>query len=171
MISYQLKLSRNKIFVIGVALILVFITINRVNFIIGSNFTKGTIIKLQTVRGSKGYTSIVPIVRFVDEQKYLYTFRGEREDSDYKIGEKVTVVYKVKDPSDAAVFSFIGFILSPLIYALLPLLFLAAAVYSFIAKNETVTFSIRGIVKNKSSDLQSFNDSDKFINRSIGDKK
>ena len=159
-----MKLNRNKIFGIGFAIIVLFITINRVDFLIGSTFTKGKVIRFKDVPFGRGITTKVPIIQFSARQE-IHTFQGEIN-SELKAGEEIEVVYKLDDPLNANVFSFVGFILTPMIYALLPLLIFAAAIFSFLNKNETVTFSMKGISRNRPVDLKSFNAEENLPNPS-----
>lgn len=161
-------LNRNKIFGIGVAIIALFITINRVDFLIGSSFAEGKVVKVRKWSGSRGRSYFAPIVSY-SVGANSYTFQGETY-SELNVGEEVSVVYK-NDLSVAEVFSFVGFVMTPLIYALLPLLILTAAIYSFIEKNETVAFSIKGITKNKPLNFQSININEDLSVKSIGNKR
>ncbi len=99
------------------------------------------------IRHRNGYRSSFSIIRFYTEDGNEFTFSAERN-YELPIGEKVKVIYK-EDGTDAEVFSFIGFFLSPMIYGLTPLILWAAASLSFIAKGESVTFSFKGVRKNK----------------------
>ncbi|MGZ4034362.1 MAG: hypothetical protein ACXVPU_09430 [Bacteroidia bacterium] len=161
-----MKLNRNKIFAIGVIIVLLFITVNRLDFIIGSKFTSGKVIKIHKWEGRRSQW-FAPVIQFSDD-KYIYTFEGETN-SDLGVGEEVSVVYKLADPLNARVFSFVGFILSPMIYSLIPFALLAAAVYSFIEPYETVTINMQGISRNKSTGPVQFKNT--HINKSIDTKK
>lgn len=144
-----IKLNRNKIYLIGVTTIFVFVIINRINFIVGSKFTTGQVIKTKswstrTVRdGGTSYTA--PIVKFVD-QNYEITFQGKTNDY-LKPGEFVKVIYKADDQSNAVIFSFIDFLLPSLLYSLIPLLLLSAATFSFIESTDIVEINLKKSIK------------------------
>lgn len=144
-----IRLNRTKIYLIGVATILVFVVINRVNFIIGSKFTVGQVIKIKSwstrnYRGGGSYYT-APIVKFTDHMNEM-TFQGETNE-DLKPGEFVKVIYKSDDQSDAKIFSFIDFMLPPLLYSLIPLLLLSAATFSFIESTDLVELNIEKMYK------------------------
>jgi hypothetical protein len=144
-----IRLNRNKIYLIGVVTILLFVIINRINFIIGSKFTIGQVIKTKSWStrnwrgGSSYYTA--PVVKFND-QHYEITFQGEGNE-DLKPGEFVKVIYKSDDQSNAKIFNFIDFVLPPLLYSLIPFLLLSAATFSFIESTDFVEINLEKLYK------------------------
>jgi len=123
-----LKLTRNTIFFIGLCLILVYVAVNRLNFIRLGNFTNGKVYNI--VKTSGNHTS--PVIEFSTDS-LIVKFHSET-DEDLEPGQQVEVIYQRSDPRNAKVYSFIGFWLSPLLYCILPVIVLAAAVYSFLSK-------------------------------------
>jgi hypothetical protein len=144
-----IKLNRNKVYIIGVAAILAFVAINRLNYIIGSKFATGKVINThkwstRTWRGG-GSNFTAPIIRFRDGD-YEITFTGETND-ELTPDETVKVIYKADDPTEAEVFDFTGFLLPSLLYSLIPLLLLSAAAFSFIDAKEIVVIHVEKMYK------------------------
>lgn len=144
-----IKLNRNKIYFLSVVIILLFVIINRINFIYESNFAEGKVIQMvnrssySTLHGVTAYA--VPVIKFRDGYSDI-TFEGERN-ADITVSETVKVVYKKDDPEKAEVFSFGGFLAPVLIYALLPLLLISAAVFSFLDSKELIVIDYEKFYK------------------------
>jgi hypothetical protein len=134
------QLNRNRIFFTGFGVILLFLLINRLDHMIGTRITTGQVIgerkwhSYSYREGTTNYTA--PLVRFSDGTS-LFTFEGITN-MEVKGGEKLSVIYKIDDPQQAGIYTFTGFWLSPLIYCLIPLLLLGAAVFSFLTASEYV---------------------------------
>jgi hypothetical protein len=138
------KLSRNKIYLIGVTVILLFVIINRANFIYGSKFTTGKVIRIGKLSiqeyGHVGTSMSVPIIQFFNNSNVI-TIEGEKN-ADLTIGEEVKVVYKKDNPESAAVFSFGGFLVPGLLYSLIPLLLISAATFSFLDPSDLIVIDV-----------------------------
>ncbi len=133
------ELNRNKLFLIGVGIVFLYLLLNRVDYIFGSNTTKGEVVRIRSWTGRRSsYTA--PIVKFSTETDNI-TFQGTTN-MDATVGEMVDVIYKVDDPTNAEIYSFIGFWLSPLIYCILPLILLTAAAFSFLTASDILIFTI-----------------------------
>lgn len=142
-----MKLNRIHILLIGVAVVILYLFLNRLDFIWGSNITSGQVIRFEKwnaklhTDGNLLYTSDglpfkAPLIEFIHEGQE-YTFMGE-SDVEVKLNEQVQVIYKLSDPKDAEIYSFTGFWLTPIIYSLLPLMIVIAAVFSFLKPNDTI---------------------------------
>lgn len=132
----MIELNRKKIYLLGVAAIVALLFASRLDFIIGSSFTQGEVLDFESGRSVKW-----PIVEF-QHNNYIYTFEGVSND-DLEMNEKVKVIFKQDDPSDARVFSFVGFLLPPLLWSILPLVLWTAAVYSFLTKKTIIQVPFR----------------------------
>jgi len=124
----------------GCGLLIIFISLNRIHFLIGSKFATGKVVRWRQYRA---YST--PIIQFTDAN-YLITFAGEAN-TDLETDDPVTVIFKKDDPTDAQVFSFAGFVMRPMIYALIPLMLLAAAVYSFLDPRDVVILRMQSFYK------------------------
>jgi hypothetical protein len=134
-----IKLNRNKLFLIGVGIVFIYVLLNRVDYIFGSNITTGEIVRIRSWSGNRSsYTA--PIVKFSTETNEI-TFQGTTN-MDASEGETVDVIYKANDPTNAEIYSFVGFWLSPLIYCILPLILLTAASFSFLTASDMLIFNI-----------------------------
>jgi hypothetical protein len=134
-----ITLNRNKVFFIGLGIIFIFLLLNRIDYIIGSTTTTGKVqyVRHWTSRSSR-YTA--PVIEFQTED-YEIKFQGETN-MPLHAGETVNVIYKIKDPTNAEVYSFIGFWLSPLLYCILPLIFLVAITFSFLTHSDVFVVNI-----------------------------
>lgn len=134
-----IKLNRNKLFLIGLGIIFVFLLLNRIDYIFGSATTVGKVIYVKnwTYRSSR-FTA--PMVQFQTETQEI-TFQGETN-MNLKNGETVDVIYKTNNPTNAEVYSFVGFWLSPLLYCILPLIFLVAIIFSFLTDSDVFVVNI-----------------------------
>ena len=150
-----LRLSRNQLFLAGTGIILFFIVLNRLVYISGSAITTGKVIGIQygNSRSNYVYSSnryregsySFPVIQF-NADSLRITFSGEHN-VDLAAGETVSVIYKKKDPSQAKVYSFSGFWMAPLLYGLLPLLILAAVVFSFLEPKDHIQLIAGGKIK------------------------
>ncbi len=125
-----IKLNRNNIFLIGLFIIFIYLVLNRVDYIIGSNTTEGEVIK------TRNHESII---KFQTDSKEI-TFHGTTIMT-LEIGEKVRVIYKVENPKNAKIYRFSGFWFIPILYCLLPLMVLTAAAFSFLAPSNIIIIS------------------------------
>jgi hypothetical protein len=149
-----LKLNRNKLFTLGLFIIVIFLSINRLNRFIGAGFTEGQVVEIIKSSNRISYNSYdnsydrlnaqtnynFPIIQF-STKSLSFKFQ-DISNSNVKIGEKVKVIYKKNNPENAEVFTFWGFLFSPILYCLIPLLVLAAAVYSFLSKSEFIEITL-----------------------------
>lgn len=151
----NLTLSRKHIFLSGIVIILLFITINRISMMAGSATAAGKVVSIKTGSYQRSYvynggyhsagSYSAPVIQFETDNSTI-TFTGERN-VELEYGAPVTVIYKKANPTDAWVYSFSGFWMAPLIYGLIPLLVLAAAVYSFLSKKDRLQIAIGKTMK------------------------
>jgi hypothetical protein len=133
------KFSRPQLLLAGTALVIVFVCISRFDFIFNSKQTTGTVIRVRT-SGRGHYNS--PLVLFETESSQI-TFSGE-DNTFYELQEKVPVIYKVNDPTDAYIYTFVSFWLSPLLYCLFPIIILTALIFSFISSGDYIQAELSG---------------------------
>lgn len=135
-----MKLNRIHILFIGLGIIVLYLFLNRFDFIWGSSTTTGKVIGFEKWVARTGRISFrAPIIQFSTDNEQL-TFQGET-DMDIKLGETVEVIYKPSNPTNAEVYTFAGFWLSPIIYCLIPLIILIAAAFSFLKPSDTITIN------------------------------
>ncbi len=131
----------------------IYLVLNRVDYMIGSETTTGNVIRIKKWYSRGSYSA--PVINFKTEL-YNVTFQGETN-MDVEVGDKVKVIYKTEYPSDAEVFSFVGFWLAPLLYCLVPLMVLAAAVFTFLEKNTSYNIYVgRGMKFSKSKIVEKY---------------
>lgn len=138
-----IKLTRMQVFYISLAMMLLGLLIYKLSFIIGSETTTGEVvgIKSWSTRGRYPGSYSAPVVKF-NAQKHDITFQGETN-MDIQYGEKVTVIYKTDDPTDAFIYSFVGFWLVSLMYcSIFYLLLIATAIFSYLKKDESLRINI-----------------------------
>ena len=125
------------------ATMLLGLLIYKFSFIIGSETTTGEVvgIKSWSTRGRYPGTYTAPVVKF-NSKAYEVTFQGETN-MGVQYGAKVTVIYKTDDPTDAFIYSFVGFWLVSLMYCcIFYFLLIATAIFSYIKKDESLEINI-----------------------------
>jgi len=138
-----IKLTRIQVFYTSLAMMLLGLLIYKLIFIIGSVTTTGEVVKIKSWSTGGRYpgTYRAPIVKF-NTDKYEVTFQGETN-MDIKYGDKVTVIYKTDEPTDAFIYSFVGFWLISLMYcSIFYLLLIATAIFSYLKKGESLLIHI-----------------------------
>jgi len=142
-----IKLNRKNIFIIGLVTIALFLFINRLDYIFNSNISSGQVIDIKTwfTRGKYGGSYSVPIIVFYTDTLKI-TFQGVTN-MDLKIGESVDVIYKTSKPTDAKVYSFIGFWFLPVFYCIIPFMLLNAIVFSFLSVRDRITIDFNTFFK------------------------
>lgn len=134
-----ITLNRNKVFFIGLGIIFVFLLLNRIDYIFGSTTTVGKVVSVKKWKyRSSRFTA--PMVKFQTETHEI-TFQGETN-MNLQNGETVDVIYKINNPTNAEIYSFVGFWLSPLLYCILPLIFLVAITFSFLTRTDVFVVNI-----------------------------
>ena len=128
------NLNRDKIFFIGVAIIILYLFLNRLDFIINSRFTNGQVVDTRywSSGGRSGGSFSAPIIQF-ELDSFIYKFQGETN-TNLENGLQVRVVYKKSDPSNARVYNFFGFWFVPALESALIVMLLGAVVYSFLSE-------------------------------------
>lgn len=150
-----LVLNRATLFVIGIVVIVFYLVLNRIHFMEGTAITKGEIIGLEGY-SNRGPVYAPPMVHFITDSIDI-TFHGETN-TDYREGEIVPVIYKLDNPSDAYIYSFLGFWLGPVLYCILPLMVLTAVVFSFMGERDRIVLRFERFLfwKNRNADTQFF---------------
>jgi hypothetical protein len=138
-----IELNRNKVFYIGLSVIALFLLLNRLEYYFKSDITSGQVIKINNPYGR--YSA--PVIRFSTE-KYVVTFEGVKN-MDLKRGEQVKVIYNIKNPEEAEVYSFVGFVLTPLLYCIVPVILLFSAVFSFFSPTQMIAINSNKLFKNE----------------------
>ena len=129
------KVTRKKLVIISIGIILIFYLINRLNVIINSDFADAQVVgeKIQCNQDSTHCETIIVYIGFTYNNSY-YICESEKSEI-YPIGEELTVIIKNKDPHNASSFRFAGFWLNSLLYTLLPIMVIAALILAFIKEN------------------------------------
>ena len=130
----NLKLSRKKLLWIGTALISFYYLLNKFDFIFHSSAAQGVVVAFEN-NTRMSYSTIQ-----FESGKHFYFFSGEKN-VEYNSGEILPVIYLKADPSNAYVFSFLGFWYKGLIFCLVPLMLWYAYVLSFYTEEDTIFLS------------------------------
>ena len=133
----QIQISRISVFIIGIIAIIFFVFLNRIEFILGSEITHGKKIG-DRITSRRNY--VYPVIQF-ETKKSIITFGGEIN-MEIDNPMDVPVIYKINEPTNAMVYTIVGFWMSPFIYAILPLLFLTAAVFSLLSEKEGLRLTL-----------------------------
>jgi len=133
-----MRFSRNQTYLVGIGMIILLVLMNKFYFLIRSEHAKGEIVDTYVRRTSGKYAGSYfhPRVKFTADNNDI-TFTGVAN-LNYKLGDKVDVVYLKSDITNARVFSLTGFWIPGFIYALIPFFILSGAVYSFIDPDDIV---------------------------------
>lgn len=116
---------------IGIFMILLYVFLYRVKFIRNSELTRGIVVDKKIIWGLRsGGRQVAPIIAFYYDE-YQYRFPAELN-LNLEKGDIVDVIFNLDDPTDAMVYSFNGFWLAPLLYAIFPFILYVAAIFSFI---------------------------------------
>ena len=132
----KIFINRNKLFLIGIIIILFFVFLNKMRFLINSESATGHLIKMEIHNGG----NLFPIIGYT-AKGYDVQFAAT-DNMTIENPKSVKVIYDPDNLTDAKVFTFQGFLLPGLMYGIIPLIFLAAAVYSFIDKDEIFVFNL-----------------------------
>lgn len=138
----KISLNRNKILLIAIAIVFIFLIINRLNKIQKSSFTTGKVKGTEIIK-SRRYNSEISRYAVIE-----FGFNGDtiqfggEQNVDYELGEEVKVIYSNDNPEKAKVYSFAGFWLAPLLYCIIPIWLLAALVLSLLSKDDKVIIKI-----------------------------
>jgi hypothetical protein len=135
-----LKLRRHHVFHIGIITIGIYLFLFRSDYIFDGVKTEGEVVGMVKARGKQSYYT-VPVINFTKGDK-VYRFKGV-ENMDVFVGEIVQVIYIEDEPSKAKVHTFLGFWFTPLIYAIFPLMLLAAAAYSFLSPSHVIFLDLK----------------------------
>ena len=134
----NLKLNNHKVFLIGVGLIILFMLLNRLQFYVGSETAKGTIVGFTKYSGR--YPKYYPLISF-EVSGIEYRVKGLK-DLDVNTGDSVEVIYQPSDPAGAVVNNFQGFWIYPILFCFIPLIFWVSFVYAYITPKESLFISV-----------------------------
>ncbi len=142
-----IKLSRTTILIITISVIAVYLVLNRMNAIRERVTTTGEITEIKKLRSSglsKDISYVAIISYSVGSEKYKIETDGNKE---MKTGEKFEIIYRPDAPEDGTTFDFKGFWMGPVMYCIIPLLFLSAFILAFIDKKDIVSFNFKNGLK------------------------
>lgn len=153
-----IKCDRDRLFTIGVPIILLAFFLLKLLFLIGSSTTTGTVVDTRrwepngiAKSPNGGFTA--PIVSFKVDSSII-KFVGEKN-VNYGVDEKVPVIYKINDPSDAHIYTLLSFWLAGYAWLIIPFGLWAGFVYSafdtkdkIIVKIGIYNFSIKKDISN-----------------------
>jgi len=142
----EISINRKHLFLIGFTVIILIALTNRLNFIFKSNFTQGVVVQIKKLsyNGKTDDLNTVPVVRFVANND-IYYFNA-LTNSHYQYGDTVRVVYHKSEPSKAKIFGFEDFIYPVLLYCIVPIMILGAAVFSFIKPKDKLLINLKKIL-------------------------
>lgn len=158
------KISRKILILFSIIVILVFYLINRFNIIINSDFAEAKVVdeKIWYNQDSTQFLKRIVYINFAyDNSSHIIE---SEENENYQVGDKLKVIIKKKNPKNASSFSFAGFWLNSLIYALIPIMFISALILTFINENTIFLISfgkntkkhISKYTKNESGGLEKY---------------
>ncbi|MFZ7116069.1 MAG: DUF3592 domain-containing protein [Bacteroidota bacterium] len=130
----KLKLNNHKVFFIGMAVIIFYMLLNRLQFYIGSETTKGTVEGFTKYKGR--YPKYYPNIRF-EADGVEYVVEGLK-DMNVTYHDTVEMIYKPDDPTGAVVNTFYGFWFYPILFCLIPFMFWVSFVYAYITPKESL---------------------------------
>lgn len=136
----MLKLSKTKLILSGLVIMLLVYSLDRFRHIIGSETITGTF-AFYIEEVVKEEQVAFPIIEYTIKDS-TYQFRA-KENTQYEEGETVPVLLKNKSPDLPLLFDLNSFWLFPLFYFLLPLLVWVSFTMSYIGKNEIIEIGIR----------------------------
>lgn len=160
----NIKLTRLSFCWIGLGIIILYIFLNRFNFIWGSSITEGRVDAFRIIISATNSYNEPVIKFFVDSKEITFT---DDNNLDLELGQNVTVIYKKDNPGNARVYSFTGFWLNSIIWALIPTIIFLAAIFSFMNKQDYILidlsrlFKVRWIKENQLKNLEENNKNDR----------
>jgi hypothetical protein len=157
----RIFINRNKFFLIGIVIILFFVFLNKIWFLINSESATGHLKRME----SSGWGIQVPIIEF-SAKGYDVEFSAT-DNMTIEDTHNIKVIYNPDNLTDARVFTFQGFWLTGLIYSIIPLIILAASVFSFIEKDELFVFNLREFKVSRVSDNQDWGEDEEVKLRKI----
>lgn len=128
----MIKLNRNHIFLLGLLVAFLFVGIHILNFELVSDSASGEVV---------GYRDKKCVVAFYvngEEVRFL-----SEPNLSYKVHDKVEVIYKIKDPKNAAIYDFIGFYMNYFLYSIIPIMLFASFNYAYFDKYDFVLVNWR----------------------------
>lgn len=136
----MLKLSKIQAILIGLGVILLIYSIDRVRHIIGSETLTGKFV-FDIDETVNGELVSFPIIEYHVKDS-IYQFRAKR-DTHYKPGQPVPVLLENKDPDTPLLFTIGSYWMYPLLYYILPVLLWVSFITSYVGKNEIIEIRIR----------------------------
>lgn len=136
----MLKLSRTKLILAGLVIMLLIYISGRLFHIVGSETITGKF-AFYIEEVVKEEQVVFPIIEYTIKDS-TYQFRA-KENTKYEEGETVPVLLKNKNPDLPLLYDLNSFWLFPLFYFLLPLLIFISFIMSYIGKNEKIEISLK----------------------------
>jgi hypothetical protein len=134
----MIALNRSQAFLLGFFIIFSFYAVDKLVFLFKAHTTTGVIAGNQNGRR----VNTVRIDFETEDYKIQFALK---QTLDYRVGDKVPVIYDPSQPTKAYLFTFVGFWMPGLLWMILPLFLWASISLSFIDKFDKVILSWRGI--------------------------
>lgn len=138
-----MKLYKNNIYLLLIGLIALVMVIEKSFFLLRTDFAEGEVIKRTSKNTSRrhGYTPTFQLVRFkVDNKEVMFS---TSQYANYRIGEKVKVVYLKSEFTNAKIFSFSEYWLPGFTRGLFVFIIVSGIVYAFMRKNEFIEINFK----------------------------
>lgn len=139
----MIRLNRHHIFIAGVITAFLFVGIHILNFRLNSSFTEG--------KSVGGYGTYV-VIAFKHNGKEIRFMTESKPDPEMR--DHVKVIYSNDNPENAAVYTFLGFYMFYFYFTIIPLMLLAAFVYSWFDKHDFVTVNFRKMKVSKETAIE-----------------
>lgn len=138
-----MKLTKNQIYIVLIGTISLVMLIDKSLFLLRTDFTEGVVLKrtLKNTSGSFGGTSSFQLVEFTVENKKVRFSTSEY--ANYRIGEKVKVVYLKSDITKAKIFSFSDYWLPGFTRGLFVFIIVSGIVFAFMRRNELIVINFK----------------------------
>jgi hypothetical protein len=133
----KFTLSRFQLIVSCLGVVFFFVFLSRAKHVFVGKRTTGEVIGEHIWGSRTKYTD--PVVSFEDGFGTV-TFYGE-SNLHYQRGDRVPVIYLEREDPEAYINTFLGFWLRPLMYSIIPVFLLLAALLSFFSAKDTFLFS------------------------------
>ena len=130
----KVKLNNHKVFLIGIAVIVFYLFLNRFLFYSGSETATGTVVGFTKNTGRN--LKIYPLIKF-EANGIEYKVDGLK-DLNVTYNDTVEMIYQPSDPEGAVVNSFYGFWFYPILFCLIPFIFWVSFVYAYITPKESL---------------------------------
>jgi hypothetical protein len=140
-----IRCDRDRLFTIGGIIILILFALLKLQFLIGARVTTGTVIdtrrweangSLRSPNG--GFTA--PIVSFKADSLTI-KFVGEKN-LHFGVDPNVPVIYKINEPTDAHIYTLLGFWLAGYAWLIIPFALFGGVVYTVFDLNDRIIINV-----------------------------